>query len=644
MGPTRKDIQSVNALDFDTIKNDLIVYLTSQDTFKDYNFEGSGMSVLLDVLAYNTHHMGFYANMLANESFLDSCILRGSAVSLSKSTGYTPRSRRGAEIVVDVRLIDNSTNASTKESTLSRVRANEYRVLKNEIFSCSFEGTLYYFYAVNTVYFSHEGQDSDGNYLYYARNVVLREGRLRTKTFTVNNQFGEDQRFIIPDVNLDDRSVNVFVRKSITESESSTFSWEKSRSILNNDSQSRIFFLQETYDGKYEVYFGDNTIGRSVDQGNIILVTYASCSGINGNGIGISDTISTPTFTYIDTNEEDDISFVVSIKRDENESPIVSYGGQEKESISSIKYYAPRLYESQDRAVTLNDYVTLLQTSYSGSIRSIHAWGGEDNDPPEYGRVFVSIRPVSGLFLSSSEKLSIEQSILSEKNIVTVTPRVIDPEYLYLSPTIDVKYDPRLTTKSVSDMESMIKNYVIDFGLQNLSAFEKNFFSGEMTKNISSLDSSIKSSTLKLTFNKILYPTFNTKTSYSLNFENKLSELSDGNYIFSSTFITYGKSSNANNLPSVRAFFRDNGLGKITLYKESDNSVIVDSFGTVNYESGLVSINSANFLIPSDLQKYEVYVYAKPNDNDVFSKRKTILEMNNQDVLINLIPISTVRM
>jgi len=647
MALSRKDIQSVNALDFDTIKNDFVTFLTAQDTFKDYNFEGSGMSVLLDILAYNTHHMAFYANMLANESFLDSCLLRGSAVSLAKSTGYTPRSRRGAEIVVDVRMIDSSKDQANKDAIFTAVKARKYRVLKNELFSCNFGGTLYYFYATDTVYFSHEGTNSDGDNLYYARNVLLREGRLRTKTFTVNNQFGDDQRFIIPDINLDDRSVNVFVRKSINESESSTLSWMKSGSILDNDGNSRVFFLQEAYDGKYEVYFGDGIIGKTVDQGNIILVTYASCSGILGNGIGISDSESSPTFRYLDNLEgedTEDLSFSVNIKKDSNGNPIPSYGGQEKESIASIKLYSPRLYESQDRAVTLNDYVALLQSTNSGSIRSINAWGGEDNDPPEYGKVLISVRPTSGLFLSTLEKLSIENGILSEKNIVTITPRVVDPEYLFLSPTLDVKYDPRLTTKSVSSLQSIVLNYVRNFGLENLSAFEKNFFSGQMIRNIILLDSAIKSCTINLTFNKILYPTFETKVSYSLNFENELSEITSGNYIYSSSFLTYGKSANSNDLPSVRAYFKDNGRGKITLYQQSDDSLIKDNFGSVDHLTGSIKINDVEFLLPSDLQKYDVNVYARPKDDDVLSKRNTILEMNEEDITVNMTPITTVRL
>ena len=647
MALSNKALQSVNSLDFDTIKSDLVSYLSSQDTFKDYNFEGAGMAILLDILAYNTHHMGFYANMLANESFLDSAQLRSSGISISKSIGYTPRSRRGAEIVVDVRMsINESANPTTLASLVSEVNSNAYRILKNEVFSCSFGGDNYYFYAVDTVYFRYEGVDTNGDPIIYARNVLLREGRLKSKSFVVNNLFGEDQRFIIPDINLDDRSVSVFVRKSLTESEGSTDTWFKSSNIIDNNSQSKIFFLQEVYDGKYEVYFGDGILGQSLVQGNIIIVTYSSCSGVDANGIGLSDSDSNPVFSYITSSEVPTgvSDYLVRILVNEDEVPQTSYGGQEKETLTSIKYYAPRLYESQNRAVTLNDYITLLQSSYSGSIRSIHAWGGEDNNPPEYGKVFISIKPRTGLFLTTQEKLNIENSILSERNVVSITPRVVDPDYLYITPTLNVKYDPRLSNTSSDTLQSLILTYVRDFGIQNLSSFEKNFFSGQLTKNVLDIDASIKSCSLSISISKILYPVFNTKFSYLVSFENPLTPISGTTYIQSSTFLTYGNSANANNLPSVRAYFKDNGSGKITLYNESTQRVIRDNFGSVDYTTGDVRLNSAEFLLGSDLQKYEVTIFAKPSDTDVFSRKNTILEMDSENIEVNMTQASTVRM
>lgn len=654
MAISNKAAQSIESLDFDTIKSDLIKYLTSQEEFQDYNFEGSGLSVLLDVLSYNTHHMAFYANMLANESFLDSCVLRSSAVSLGKSVGYIPRSRRGSEIVVDVKMVNNSSDGGgslnpLSEEIVSRVKSGNYSILKNEVFTTTKGGETLYFYSVNNVFFTYEGDDTDGNPVIYARNVLLREGKLNTKTFVVNNQYGEDQRFIIPDSNLDDRSVSVFVRKSISESEGSTEKWFPSTSIIENGPATKVFFLQEVYDGYYEVYFGDGIIGQPVEQGNIIFVTYASCSGVDGNSAGISDSPNTPNFTYISSintaedTELQNVRFNVSVLRDENDKIVTSYGGQEKETRSSIKFYGPRFYETQDRAVTTNDYIALFQKLYSGSIRSIHVWGGEENDPPEYGKVFVSVRPINGLFLSNQEKLSLENSISTERNMVSITPQVVNPEYLYITPSIIVKYDLRKSSTDVNVLSKQINDYVQIFGLENLSLFEKNFFSGQMIRNILELDESIRSCTVTVNFNKQIVPTFNTKISYSINFENPLSEISSGTYIQSGSFLTYGTGTNALNLPAVRAYFKDNGKGKISLYNNSTDQLIKDQFGTVNYDTGKVILNSAEFLLENGLQKYEVRVNAKPRDNDVFSKKNTILEMNYDEVDLTLVESSTVR-
>lgn len=640
MALSNKTLQSIDSLDFNTIKQDLKLYLSNQDTFRDYDFSGSGLSVLLDILAYNTHHMGFYANMLANEAFLDSCVLRSSAVSLSKSLGYSPRSRRGAEITVDVYL--KPTSSETEFITL--VNSRNVKVLKNELFSTSFNSKNYFFYSAETYYFEYEGNDSNGDPIIVARNVLLREGRFKTETFLVN-QRQEDQKFILSDLGVDERSITVFVKGSVNESEGITESWRRSVNIVDNDSDSRIFFVQETYDGKFEVYFGDGVLGKPVENGNVILVTYASCLGTEANGIGLGDNPpSIITFSYL-RNQNDTITTTreVRVKRDSNNKPIVSAGGQEKETKSSIQYYAPKFYESQDRAVTLTDYIALLQQTYSGSIRSIYAWGGEDNDPPEYGKVFISVRPTVGLYLTTQEKLNLEKNILSQKNIVTVKPSIKDPEYIFISPSVNLKYQESLLTTSVSELRDTAIAYIRTYGANNLSAFEKNFYSGEMIRNLLDLNTSIKSCTLDLIFYKKFTPIFNSKFTYSVSFENILDEISSGYYINSSIFYTYGKGENSLNLPSVRAYFRDNGRGKVSLYQESDDSLITDNYGTIDYTTGKLTIKSTTFLLPSTLEAYEISVFAKPLDEDVFSKRNTILEMDAETIQVTLTPIYTTR-
>jgi hypothetical protein len=640
MSLSDKELLTVKSLDFKTIKSDLVAFLTSQEVFKDYNFQGSGMSVLLDILAYNTHHMGFYANMIANESFLDSCIIRNSAVSLAKSIGYTPKSRIGSEVVVDVEI--NLSSFTSAESIELRRRADTrlLRILKNELFSTRTFDSTYYFYSTETYFFSY---DTASNKL-ISRNVVLREGRLKTVTFTVNER-ESNQRFVIEDTDLDERSVTVFVRKSLTESEGTNIPWIKSKSIVDNQSNSRVFFIQETYDGYYELYFGGDVLGRGVKQGNIIVVTYASSSGEEANGIGFDDSEDSPSFRYL-RNQNDSITFTTTtkIQRDAEDRPILSYGGRERETLDSIKTYSPRLYESQDRAVTLNDYITLLQTNYSGAVKSVHAWGGEENDPPEYGKVFLAIRPTNSLFLSTQEKLSIQESILSQKNVVSITPTVIDPEYLFISPSVNVRYEPKILNISPTELNEIILDYIIIFGLENLSAFEKNFFSGQMVTNILNINSAIKSCTVEVSFKKIIEPIFNTKFVYSINFENPLIPLEEESYVVSSSFFTFGNSPNALNLPSVKCYFKDNGKGRLILYRESDDAIINRNFGNVNYETGKVNIRSVEILVnPNNLEKYQITVSAKPKENDVFSKRRTILELDRENINLTLRPISSTR-
>lgn len=644
MALSNKTLQSIESLDFNTIKSDLKTYLTNQDAFKDYDFDGSGLSILLDVLAYNTHHMGFYANMLANEAFLDSCVLRSSAVSLCKSLGYSPRSRRGSEITVDVYL--SVQNSSLEAEFIAEVNSQSVKILQNELFSTSFNGKTYFFYSTETYYFSYEGQDSNGDAIVVARNVLLREGKPKTETFIVNSR-EDGQRFILSDINLDDRSVVVYVKNSINESEGVAEPWQKSINIMNNDSTSKIFFLQEVYDGKFEIYFGDGILGKSIENGNVILVTYASCSGTESNGAGVTDNPpSSPAFTYLrnQTTPSYSLSREVRVKRNTTTNkPIVSAGGQEKESRRSMQYYAPKVYETQDRAVTLNDYISLLQQNYSGSIKSIHAWGGEDNDPPQYGKIFISVRPNVGLYLTTQEKINLENNILSEKNVVTVKPEIKDPEYIFITPAVNLKYNPNQLTISPSQLKDVAVEYIKNFGAGNLSAFEKNFYSGQMVSNLLELNTALKSCTIDVSFYKRFSPIFNTKFTYGITFENSLDQFTDSYYVLSSVFYTYGKGENSSNLPSVRAYFRDNGKGKITLYQESDDSIIENNYGTVDYTSGKISIKSTTFLLPSTLIPYEVTVSAKPLDEDIISRRNTILEIDPENVSVTMTPITTSR-
>lgn len=635
MALSNKDLMSIDNLDFDTIKEDLTTFLSSQETFKDYNFNGSGLSVLLDILSYNTHQNAFYANMLANESFLDSCLLRSSAVSLAKSLGYSPRSRRGAEISVDVELVYTGGNQDAFEGLVSSTRAKQIKVMKNEIFVTNSNSKAFYFYAVDTVNFEY---DETTNKI-IAKNVLIREGNIKTRTFVINERYGIDQRLIIEDQNLDDRSLLVSVRNSLTENQGSETPWEKAQNILELDSNSRAYFLQEIYDGNYEVYFGDGIIGRNVSQGNVVTITYSSCSGTEGNDLGILDDAPLkPAFRYLrfQAGDAPGTTYVVYVPTDENEVKLSSYGGSERETSSSIKYYAPRFYETQDRAVTINDYVSILQKNYSGSIRSIHAWGGEENDPPEYGKVFISIKPIRNLFLTSQEKLNLENSILKEKNVVSVTPIIVDPDYIFITPKVSVKYNLKNIKTNQQTIRDAVNMYVTNYGLRNLSSFENNFYASSMINNILDLNEAIKGCSVSVELFKLLAPTFGTRKTYEVSFQNPIKQTKGLPNVTSSSFLTYGNSPNASNLPSVTAYFSDDGEGKLILYNASTNEIINSNFGTIDYTKGKLNIKPVSFLLSESLETYQVTITAIPTENDVLSTRNSILELDRSGYTLTL--------
>lgn len=635
MALSNKDLMSIDNLDFDTIKEDLTTFLSSQETFKDYNFNGSGLSVLLDILSYNTHQNAFYANMLANESFLDSCLLRSSAVSLAKSLGYSPRSRRGAEILVDVELVYTPNNEDVLNNLITQAKSKQLKVMKNEIFVTSSESKNFYFYAVETTNFDYEETTNK----IIARNVLVREGSIKTRTFVINERYGIDQRLIIEDQNLDDRSLLVSVRNSLTENRGSETPWEKAQNILELNPDSRAYFLQEIYDGNYEVYFGDGIIGRNVSQGNVVTITYSSCSGIEGNGLGgLDDAPLKPAFRYLrfQAGDAPGTTYVVYVPTDENGVKLSSYGGSEKETSSSIKYYAPRFYETQDRAVTINDYVSILQKNYSGSIRSIHAWGGEENDPPEYGKVFISIKPIRNLFLTSQEKLNLENSILKEKNVVSVTPIIVDPDYIFITPKVSVKYNLKNIKTNQQTIRDAVNMYVTNYGLRNLSSFENNFYASSMINNILNLNEAIKGCSVSVELFKLLAPTFGTRKTYEVSFQNPIKQTKGLPNVTSSSFLTYGNSPNASNLPSVTAYFSDDGEGKLILYNASTNEIINSNFGTIDYTKGKLNIKPVSFLLSESLETYQVTITAIPTENDVLSTRNSILELDRSGYTLTL--------
>lgn len=618
-------------LDFFQIKNNLKNFLRSQETFKDYNFESSSMNVLLDILAYNTHYNAFYSNMVVNESFLDSAILRESVVSLSKHLGYIPRSDQGSECLVDVRV---SASAAQDQNAISEAVNNGLlKVKKFDIFKAFVNQDTFYFYSTNDVEFKREIVNNVSQF--WARGVKIREGTLKIVNFVVDKALPE-QRFLLQEPNVDTRSISIKVQRSPNSTEGLTDKWYRETDFNNLDSNSRVFFVQEIHDGKQEIYFGDGVIGRSPDHGNVISVIYSTTVGSLSNNIGRYERPNSTTFTH----SMDGLIVDVSLQKDSNGNPIPTTGGGEKESTTSIKFYAPKRYTSQDRAVTLDDYVNYLSGNYSESYRSVYAWGGEDNDPPEYGKVFISIRPKNSTFLSDSEKNQIVENVLASRNVVSVVPKIVDPEYVYIIPKISIKYNERELRSNVNNLRSSIMQTIYLYNQANLSSFNGNFYTSDLINTILEVDPAIKSCTIDITVKKYITPSLNRKFTYKINFQNPIQKLTDKEYYFESSFFrTNDIIDNFAINQTAFGFLRDDGFGRIKKYKRVvDDRLITlnNNQGNIDYESGKITLSNLE-VYPETLSSSSVFsVSVKPKDLDFISRTNLILEIEIPSISLDM--------
>ena len=396
----------VSDFDFDNIKSNLKTFLQDQPEFSDYNFEGSGFSVLLDVLAYNTHYLGFNANMLVNEVYLDSADIRKNIVSLAKMLGYTPSSVKAPAANISI-VVNNATGSSLTMD-------------KGTTFTSTVDGTTYQFVTnqVSTI------TPLDGVYRF--TDIIIYEGTLVTYRYTVDSS-DVDQKFIIPSVNADTSTLKVTVQNSSVDTTSSVYSL--ATGVRSLDNTSKVYFLQETDTGKFEIYFGDGVLGRKLSGGNIVILEYVVTNKEESNGASaftLSSTIDGFSDVSITTNS-------------------VAQGGSEAESKESIRFNAPLQYTAQDRAVTSTDYETLVRSLYPNAL-SISAWGGEEDETPVYGVVKISIKAASGSTLTNQTKTEIVNS-LRQYNIASVRPVIIDPETISVILNSTVRYDSKLTTK-----------------------------------------------------------------------------------------------------------------------------------------------------------------------------------------------------
>ena len=590
---------TVSDLDFDRIKDNLKTFLRSQAEFSDYDFEGSGFSVLLDLLAYNTHYLGFNANMLANEMYLDSADIRKNIVSIAKMLGYTPTSAKAPTATINI-LINNASGASVTMD-------------KGTVFTSSIGGTSYQF-VTNA---SHTLTPLNG--VYQFSSIPIYEGTLTTFKYTVNTS-DPDQRFIIPSSNADTTTLKVQVQNS--SSDTTTATYNLATGITSLDETSRVYFLQEVEDGKFEVYFGDGVIGKALADGNIVILEYVVTNKTEANGAS--------TFTLsgaIETFSDVTITTVSSAQ-----------GGAEPQGKESIKFNAPLQYSAQDRAVTTSDYESLVQTIYPNA-QSVSAWGGEDDETPVYGVVKIAIKAASGSTLTDATKLSIVNQ-LKKYNVASVVPEIIDPETTSILLTSNVKYDEKATTKTADTLKSEITTALSNYSSNTLQKFDSMFRYSKVVELIDDTDSSILSNITTLRIRKNFTPTLGSSTKYDVYFRNSLynphsgHKASEGGILSSTGFKVTGDTTNV-------YYLDDDGSGNVRRYYfvGSVRTYVNNTQGTINYSTGQITINSLSVLSVENIRgaaSTAIELTVQPNSNDIVPVRDQILEIDTANSSITV--------
>jgi len=587
----------VSDFDFDSIKANLKTFLQSQTEFQDYNFEGSGFSILLDVLAYNTHYLGFNANMLANEMYLDSADIRKNIVSLAKMLNYTPSSVRSPVASIDIEV--NDATGSTLTLT------------KGSVFTTSVSGVSYQ-YLTNEDYII---TPRDGVYKF--TNVEIYEGTLVTFRYTVDIN-DPDQKFVIQNANADTTTLKVSVQNSSTDTTTNTYSLAGGYNSVTDIS--KVYFLQEIDDGKFEIYFGDDNVGKKLDDGNIVIMEYIVTNRDESNGAS--------TFTLATTiGGFSDISIITKS---------VSQGGNAAESKESIRFNAPLSYAAQNRAVTTVDYETLVKSIYPNA-QSVSAWGGEDDESPAYGTVKIAIKAASGSTLTTATKQNIVQS-LKPYNVASIRPVIVDPETTSVLITSTVKYDSRLTTKTSDTLKSNILDNITTYNDNTLQKFDGIFRYSKLLRLIDDTDASIVSNITTVKIRKSFKPTLNQSTRYDIYFRNALYNPVDGynsvagGILQSTGFKISGDTTNI-------YFLDDDGEGNVRRYRFSGGvrSYATTFQGSIDYATGEIILNSLNVTTIQDIRgeaSTSIELIVKPNSNDIVPVRDQIIEIDVENSIV----------
>lgn len=590
---------NVTELDFDQIKQNLKNYLKTQSEFNGYDFEGSGLSTLLDVLAYNTHYNAVAAHFSLNEAFLDSAQIRGNVVTRAKLLGYVPRSVLAPRATVNV-VIDVTTEVGTLPNTLTMNRGTKLST------SVAQEQYQYVTLQTQTATLNVDTTTNPPTKTYSFNNVDIAQGYYKSLKYRVDNDI-ENQKFQLSDEDADTSTLRVRVQEN---EESSSFDiYTRFETLLNVDSTSQVYYLQENSSNYFEIYFGDGVTGKKPNNNNIITLDYVYTEGAESNGANV--------FTLSDSIGGFGTSSVTTVT--------AAAGGAEQETSESIRFNAPLTFTSQNRAVTSDDYRAIIQREFT-NISSISCWGGEDNDPPDYGKAYISIKPIIAETLTQAEKDEITGTILKGKNVVSITPEIVDPNYTYLELDVFFKYNPNLTDRTAVELTSVVRDTISDYNFNNLNKFDGVFRHSQLTSLIDNSDPAIQNSTVRpYMFMNITPSITEGANNFTLKFTSPFYKSgASTDFILTSTPFKLAYS------PTIDHYFGDIPIANTTdrqviIYKIVDgvNVTVVNDAGLVNPDKGIITLN--NF---TSYDTTPIRITVTPNSLDLAPKRDQLIAID----------------
>jgi hypothetical protein len=606
-------------LDFDQIKTSIQDYLKANSNFTDYDYEGSNLSTIIDLLAYNTYITSYNANMVTNEVFIDSATLRENVVSLARNIGYVPRSRKAAVANISFSVDVSNTTAVTLTLQAGVVLTT----------SSTFGNTSFTFSIPSDITVP---VDSTGTA--YFNDIDVYEGTFVQQSFTVSSRT-PDQKYILGNGGIDTSLINVTVRESATSSVQRKY--RQSDSLFDITATSPVYFLQEISDERYELLFGDGVFGIKPEEPNVIVANYIVTSGESGNNLA-NFSFSGSLVSNNGSVVTNGISIVTT-----NQS---SYGGKAIESVNSVKKYATQIYASQNRAVTASDYEAIVPNIYA-ETESVSAFGGEDLSPPAYGKVFISIKPYNGVFLSSAIKQNI-QSALKQYSVAGIVPEIVDLKYLYIETNSSVYYNTNLAS-SAANLKTIISENIVNYSdSTELNKFGARFKYSKFQKIIDDSQESITSNITNVDIRRDMEAKLNQFAEYEICYGNRFYVKNHGHGTYSGQ-VSYNIKSSGFTVSGISGTVylgdqanSDLETGSVFLFKlDSDTQPIIvkRNIGTIDYKKGEIKLNPINIISTRVMKNGSPFVEisASPYSNDVIGLQDLYLQLDNSNVVVNVI-------